>query len=242
MRYKASGARGGIIAVCLFMNSCALLRENSKYNFNDGVYKTNVFSQERVYVMHIDDDTLSVFPVKIYGDSTAVMTHTRVNYTATQVRFKDHKVSHTFYKPSFDADVITIPLKYRPWTENMPNQLATNFNGALFLGYRVDHYNITYRRTPLNNYKQHTKHLGYSAGLYAGVGSSLINPWVLTDPKANIEYEGVTLVSGLAATLAADKLTFGISLGYDHLLDKNHDYWIYEGKPNVGFLVGLDLN
>ena len=223
------------------MSSCVLMRESAKYNFNDGIYRTNVFSQDKVYVLHVDDETLSVFPVKQYGDSTAIQTDKRVNYTPMQKRFKDNKVSHTFYKPSLDIDLMTIPLKYRPAESGIPNQLVTNFNGAIFMGYRVDEYKLRYKRTPLNSYKQNTKHIGYSAGVYAGVGSALINPWVLTDPNANIEYDGVTLVSGIAANMASDRITFGIAFGFDHLLDRNHKYWIYQGKPNIGFTVGLDL-
>ena len=241
MLYKLLIKPTVIVAACLTMSGCAFLRDNAKYNFNDGIYRTNVFSHDRVYVMHVDEDTVSVFPVKEYGDSTAIQTQKRVNYTTMQRRLKDNKASHAFYKPSFDADLMTIPLKYRPAEKNIPNQLVTNYNGALFLGYRVDEYRLRYKRTPLNSYKQDVKHIGYSAGLYCGIGSSLVNPWVLTDPKADIEYDGLTLISGIAANMAADKITFGIAVGVDHLLDKNHKYWIYQGKPNIGFTVGLDL-
>lgn len=229
-----------VILICSF-SSCLVLKENAKYNFNDGEYSTKRFSSEKVYVLHVDEDTITVFPIQEFKDSTAIITSKRVNYTSMQRRFKDKKLQHNFYKPSFDFDVMTIPLKYRPAMGNIPNQLVTNFNGALFGGYRIDEYKLKYRRTPLNIYKQTSKHFGYSGGLFVGLGSALINPWVITDPHFDLEYEGVTLISGIAANVAMDKISFGIAFGFDHLLDKNAGDWIYQGKPSIGFTLGLDL-
>jgi hypothetical protein len=232
-----------ILAITLIysLSGCLVLRENAKYNFNDGEYSTGRFSKSKVYVMHVDEDTIAVFPIQEFKDSTAILTNQRVNYTSMQRRFKDKKLQHSFYKPSFDFDVMTIPLKYRPASGGVPNQLITNFNGALFGGYRIDEYKLRYRRTPLNIYKQTSKHFGYSGGLFAGLGSTLINPWVITDPHFDLEYEGVTLISGIAANIAMDKISFGVALGIDHLLDKNAGNWIYQGKPSIGFTLGLDL-
>lgn len=222
--------------------SCTVLQENSKYNFNDGIYKTKQFSHNKVYVLKIDDDTLAVFPVLQFKDSTAILTKQRVNYTSFQRKFKDNQVSHTFYRPSFDVDAMTIPFKYRPAAYSLPNQLTTNFNGALFGGYRIDAYKVNYARTPLNLYKQKVKHIGYSAGLFAGIGNTLVDEWTLKIPNVNIQYEGMTLITGIAANIAIEKLTVGISFGADFLLDKYHTEWIYEGKPCLGFIIGLDIN
>lgn len=230
-----------ILLITTAMSSCVVLKENSKYNFNDGVYATGRFSGNNVYVLRIDDDTISVFPVREYKDSTAIITAQRVNYTPVQRRFKDNKPVHTFYKPSWDFDLMTMPLKYRPASHGIPNQLVTTFNGAIFGGYRIDEYQLRYKRTPLNVYKQNIRHFGYSAGIYAGLGSALINPWVITEPSFNIEYEGVTVVSGIAFNIAVDKIAFGVAFGFDHLLDKNSAYWIYQGKPDFGVTLGLDL-
>lgn len=69
------------VACITLLDSCLVLRENAKYNFNDGVYTTKRFSNDKVYVLHVDEDTLAVFPVKEYPDSTAIITARRVNYT-----------------------------------------------------------------------------------------------------------------------------------------------------------------
>ena len=241
MSYTILKYFSGIFFITIAFSSCILLRENSKYEFNDGIYTTKQFSRNKVYVLHVDDDTIAVFPVLQFKDSTAIQVKKRVNYCSLQKKFKDNKVNHTFYKPSFDADIITIPLKFRPSVGEIPNQLITTFNGAFFGGYRIDEYKINYKRTPLNIYKQYTKHFGYSFGMFLGLGNSLINPWVLNDSSINFEYEGVALTTGVAASVASDKLTFGVSFGFDYLLDRYRQLWIYQGRPCIGFTLGLDL-
>jgi len=56
------------------------------------------------------------------------------------------------------------------------------------------------------------------------------------------EYDGFLLMNGVAGLVAVNKLTFGLGLGIDHLLDKNKKYWIYNHKPWLGLTVGLNLN
>ena len=231
-----------MIGFSVLTSGCMILQKSSKNAFNDGIYQTKRFSHARVYVLKVDDDTIAVFPIKQFKDSTAIITKDRVNYTSLQKKFKDGKVSHAFYKPSFDLDAMTITLKYRPTVNGFPNQLTTNFNGALYGGYRIDEYKIHYKRTPLNVYKQNVKHAGYSIGLYAGIGSTLIDASTLAEPNFTLQYEGVLLITGIAANMAYENLTFGISFGPDYLLDKYHDQWIYEGKPSVGFTLGLNIN
>ena len=231
-----------IILLTISLSSCYILHQGSKYGFNDGIYQTKIFTKNEVYVLAVTEDTIAVFPVLEFKDSTAVLTKQRVNYTSLQRKFKDNKVSHTFYKPSFDLDVMTVPVKYRFPIDGLPNQLTTNFNGALFGGYRIDAYKINYKRTPLNTYKQKVKHIGYSAGLYAGIGSTLVDATTLDDPGIYTTYEGVIFIAGICANMAVENLTVGISLGEDHLLDQNRNKWIYEGRPCIGFTLGLNIN
>jgi hypothetical protein len=231
-----------ILALCWPIVGCVILHENSKYNFNDGVYSTKQFSRNEVYVVHVDEDTIAVFPVLQFGDSSSIITSKRTTYATSQRKLKDKKATAVFYKKSFDLDLLTIPLKYRPYERGIPNQLHTNFNGALFGGYRIDEYKLQYKRNPLNIYKQKAKHSGYSAGLYLGIGSTVINQWVMKEPNFLTEYEGVTLTSGISINMAVNKLDFGLSIGVDHLMDKYSSLWIYQGRPCLGFTLGLDIN
>jgi hypothetical protein len=244
--YKMIFKIPGIVAIALLsavsFTGCTILRQSSKYNFNDGEYQTRRFARDKVYVLRVAEDTIAVFPVKEFPDSTAILTNKRTNYTSQQKKLKDNKASHVFYRPSFDIDLMTIPIKYRPALNGFPNQLNNNFSGAFYGGYRIDAYHLNYKRTPLNVYKQNVHHIGYSAGLYAGIGNTLIDGSTLANPAFPVQYEGVLLLTGIAANMAAENLTFGISLGTDHLMDKYHEQWIYENRPCIGFTLGLNLN
>lgn len=233
-----------VMVLCM-LTGCASLYNTSKYEFSDGMYYTSIFSKKKskVYVYKVDEDTLAVYPVLEFKDSTAILLKKKTTYTSLQKKFKDGQTTHTFYKPSFDLDVMAMPLLYRPAVSGIPNQLTSNFNGAIYGGYRADAYKVEYTRTPFNNYEQDVKHYGVSSGLFLGLGSTVINQYVLKDVSiGNLEYQGVTLTSGIGTTMALENLNFGISIGLGFLLDKYHPYWIYEGNPFIGFTLGLNIN
>lgn len=56
------------------------------------------------------------------------------------------------------------------------------------------------------------------------------------------EYDGLILQKGIAGIVAINKLTIGVSVGFDDLLDRNNKNWIYENKPWFGLMLGLNLN
>lgn len=235
-----------LLIVLSFLSSCSSLYNTSKYEFKDGEYYTSIFSKKKskVYVQKVDEDTIVVYPVLEFKDSTAVQLKQKTTYTSLQKKFKDGKTTHTFYKPSFDMDVMTIPLLYRPAVPGgVPNQLITNFNGAFFAGYRTDAYKVEYTRTPFNNYKQDVKHYGISGGVFLGLGSTTVDQYVLKNVYVgNLEYEGMTVTTGIGATVAVENLNFGVSVGLGFLQDKYHTDWVYEGKAFIGLTLGLNLN
>lgn len=148
---------------------------------------------------------------------------------------------YTFYKPSFDIDVLTIPFKYRPGTAGIPQQLNTSFQGALYIGGRRDVFRIKYKQTPLGNYRKRFNHLGYSVGVFSGLGSALINESV-TAGIVTYEYDGLLLLNGVAGIVGVNNFTLGLAVGTDFLMDRNRREWIYQHKPWVGLVFGLNLN
>ncbi len=109
------------------------------------------------------------------------------------------------------------------------------------MGYRTDTYVLHYKDSPLGISKRNITHFGFSFGGYMGMGGTAMNPWVTNDQIA-LEYDGVVWTKGLAGIIALNNFTTGLALGWDHLLDKNKKYWIYQGKPWIGFVFGLNLN
>ena len=68
-----------------------------------------------------------------------------------------------------------------------------------------------------------------------------MNPWV-TNNRIAIEYDGVVWTKGVTGIIGLNNFTTGLAVGWDHLLDRNMAYWIYQGKPWIGFVFGLNLN
>jgi len=231
-----------VVLLC-FLGSCATFKDSAKYKFNDGIYYTHFPAGDKVYVSVINDDSIEVCPASGTKECIVLDVAKKTYYTSSgfSKKFNGKELTRRFYKPSLDVDVLTIPFKYRPYTVGFPNQFSASFNGALYGGYRTDLYKITYKRTPLNTYKQHIDHFAFGTGIVLGLGSTPVNEWN-TRPPIKIEYEGVDLITGLALITAYQNLNFGLVFGIDHLLDQNRKYWIYEGKFSLGFSVGLNLN
>lgn len=230
---------GVLLAV---LESCGALKQSSKYGFNEGYYKSRLEHKtvKKVYVIP-GDDSIKIYTAKTLRQSFVDTTKSlRIAFPA-QDRPTNFK-SYTFRRNTFDVDVLSILLKYRPRVDAVPNQLNTSIlNGALYLGYRTDLYHLRYKRTPFNIYKRGITHYGFSVGVFSGIGATAINETV-TRGALSIQYDGFVNPSGLALIIGLDKLSFGLMAGEDRLLDKNHRLWIYHKKPWVGLSVGLNLN
>jgi hypothetical protein len=47
---------------------------------------------------------------------------------------------------------------------------------------------------------------------------------------------------GIAGFFESSMASFGVAAGFDHLLNRDREIWIYNKKPWVGFVVGVALN
>ncbi len=65
---------------------------------------------------------------------------------------------------------------------------------------------------------------------------------LLTKNGILTEYDGLIFQKGISGIIAVNKLTVGLSLGSDNLLDHNKKKWIYENKLWYGLMLGLNLN
>lgn len=229
----------GIIVTEILFTSCSVLKESPRNTFSNGMYK--IFSSRerpvKAYV-EVNEDFIKAYPViKTVGPDS--LSSYLINYPPERKNMDYQK--YRFVNTSFDVDILTIPGKFRPATAGFPQQLNANFNGAIYIGYRVDNYHINYKRTDIGSYKKNITHLGYSLGFFNGVGASAINPWVTNDAITS-EYDGFIYGSGVAGIVGINNLTFGVAVGADHLLDKNRKYWLYQTKPWIGLVLGLNLN
>ncbi len=226
----------------LLLQSCQTIKQSSKYGFNEGFYKSRLYHKKlkSLYVIP-EEDSIKVYTAKSLGKAM-VDTSQSLKIAFSSVQKPGSFNNYVFRQNTLDIDVLSILCKYRPSVKSFPPQFNTSIlNGAFYVGYRTDYYHISYQKSPVNIFKRSITHYGLSFGLFSGIGASRIDSYV-TQNAITIEYDGLVNTSGIAAIFAIDKLSFGLNTGFDRLLDKNHKYWINNGKPWIGLSIGLNLN
>lgn len=222
------------------LTSCMVMHSTAKTELADGFYQLKSKEGSRKVFVDVDDAILSVYPIKentkpLEVDTTgSVLTY----YPKLDERSKTKiKLSQN----SFDMDFMTIPVKYRFAVAEMHPQLNANVNGAVYLGLRQDAYSLSYHINPVADNLRKITHFSYSVGFFTGFGNTAMSPTV-TGNAIEQEYDGVVWSRGIAAIVGVNKITIGVALGVDMLLDKNRSSWIYENKPWLGIALGLNLN
>lgn len=219
-----------LISQILLLTACATLQNKAKYELADGKYKLKIANKKIDCYVENNDDSLV-----IYNLASKIST-SLPEKIAIDMPIKQHLI-----KSSLDIDVLTALVKLRPpITNSLPAQLNTNFNGNIYLGHRTDIYQIHYQKNPLGIHQRQINHFGFSGGIFAGLANTAINGST-TNNVVSAEYDGIILQKGFAGIIAVNKLTIGLSLGFDTILEKKNG-WIYQNKPWVGLMLGLNLN
>jgi hypothetical protein len=207
------------------LSACVGLRNAPKYELGDDVYE---YRQT--------DTKYQKAWVYVNEDSIRILSYENPDLTMPRRQNTDQ----FFLKRSFDVDVMTVGFKYRPATLNLPRQLTTDFNGNVYLGYRLDRFRVKNRKTPFGT--KHTfSHRGITAGVFGGIGSTSVTPWT-TNNLSMDEYNGFILSRGVALMIGFNNYTVGLGVGWDYLTDRDKTIWVYQNKPWYGLTVGLNLN
>lgn len=220
--------------------SCSAIRPTPKTALVDGIYLQKKDNQKRKVYVDVEYNALRIYATQSVGNQLMVDSISTSDFYTEQIK-EEIKEKILLSKQSFDIDLLTIPLKYRFANMGVPPQLNTNINGAVFLGYRIDKYVVSYQPDFLQRSLRNITHYGFSFGVFNGLGNTDLTA-TNTYNSINQEYEGMVWNKGVAGILAVNNFTIGISLGVDNLLDKNKKVWIYESKPWVGIAFGLNLN
>ncbi len=228
------------MTACLLLSSCSVLQKTSKKEFSDGFYVQHIDNKKQKVYIDIVNDTIRIHPTKILDHKRIVDTAAAV--CSFQKEMKSIcKQTTSFNKASFDIDFFTIPLKFRPTQSNVPAQLNTTLNAAVYLGFRTDKYVLNYSVNPLRKSERNINHFGFSIGTFTGLGNTFMSP-TNTNNILQQEYDGIVWSKGAAGIFALNNFTVGLACGFDNLLDKNSKIWLYESKPWVGLAFGLNLN
>jgi hypothetical protein len=172
--------------------------------------------------VHVSEDSIHV--VDNAGEPISIIKNTDIH----------------FIKRSFDVDLLAVPFKFRPSASGFPQQLNSNVNGNVMLGYRIDRFNEHFTRTPAG-VKKSIRHRGFAAGVFGGFGATFVSPWT-TASQITDEYDGVVVTRGVTVLAGINSLTVGLGVGWDYLTDRNKNIWIYQNKPWLGLTIGLNLN
>ncbi len=206
------------------ITSCASVTDSPKYQLANGYYEFRQRpSPYRKAFVEVLDDSVRIHPVNGGGPFGVLPSE-----------------DEYFRQKSFDVDVITVLFRYRPATKTLPAQLNTNFNGNLYLGYRVDQFQIDFQQTPAG-IKKVNRHQAFSVGGFAGFGSTFVSPWT-TNNQITDEYDGIVLTHGFAGMIGVNALTVGVAVGWDYLTGRDKHVWIYQAKPWLGLTLGLNIN
>ena len=227
----------GVFLLAVF--SCAPVHKIARHDFDSGIYtlKTEDSVTQQVYTK-VSGDSLTVYPLTPSG-LTKTPDVTRFSATGiSDVSAGNYFFKSRFTRNSIDVDLTTILLKYRPEQMEVPNQLSSNINAALYIGLRKDFFKMMSYKTPLKEEYSFLRQTAFDAGLFAGIGITPVNPTV-TSGTVNIEYDGIVFQKGIAGYITFDNMSIGITLGFDTLLDKNKGAWLFNEKPYLGIAIGI---
>jgi len=225
-----------LIFSCIqFLPSCSTIDKASVHGFNSGYYAMDRGKAGNNVYVDVTDEKIDVYGLNDKNpEKEASLSVSMTSPDSMLVQ------PLKFRKQGLDIDITTVLLKYRPALSGAPAQLNTDLNLSIYAGWRFDRYRISSRKDPLGRVRHRVSDFGYDIGLFAGPGSTPINPFT-TGNRTDNEYAGMIIQTGIAGFIESNMASFGLGIGFDHLLNRDRDIWIYNKKPWIGFIVGIAL-
>lgn len=220
----------------LLLTGCGTLEQAARHGFESGRYRQRLPSGSADVYLLVMPDSAILYPLQSRKPLQAD--------TARGLPFYHNRsvgaTPPTLVKRSLDVDLSAALLKYRFAQPSIPNQLNSQLNINLYAGFRRDYFSFSDHTTPTFSKERRMKHFQFDAGVFAGFGITPVNPSV-TNGATTLEYDGIVFQKGFAAFVGIHRLTAGLCLGWDNLLDENRAIWLYQQKPWIGFMIGINL-
>jgi hypothetical protein len=225
------------VIVLLPSGGCSFFEKSSRHGFESGFYdyKTATGEKRKIF-LDIGNDRITGHQINNHTVDPSPNLEISLEPADS---LDDHP--EIFGKQSIDIDISTILFKYRPGIQDLPAQLSTDFNTAMFVGWRRDYYFLKSYPHPFRHDHYEPVARGFDIGIFAGPGTTTVNPFNTKEKVIN-EYNGMILQYGIAGFIESNVASFGISAGYDYLLSPDRKFWIYHRQPWIGFIVGIALN
>ncbi len=221
-------------------SSCRTLEQAAAHGFSTGTYRLHTRGTEEQVYVEVEDGLIRAYPLTAkltsYGQPAQPLLSCSLLPSDSACHYPFH-----FSKTSLDIDLTSVLLKYRAAAGGLPGQATTDFNAAIYVGPRFDRYEIRSHTDPLGKCRYRVYSRGFDAGLLAGMGTTPVNPFT-TRNQVSAEYNALIIQVGAAAFAETSFASFGLAAGIDYLTGRDRRYWIYQGKPWVGLVVGIALN
>jgi hypothetical protein len=226
-----------LLVMVLIFSSCSVVEKASLHGFESDYYTLKQANQkpEKVYVL-VEEGQAEVYRQTNKKPEKEPF----MQIPLKRNEGPDFPVAR-FRKQSPDIDITSVLFKYRPSVCGQAPQLSTDFNLALYAGWRLDFYRLQSEKDPLGHHNTKIRGRGFDFGFFAGPGTTLVSPFTTLNRRAD-EYNGMIMQGGFAGFFELNMASFGIALGYDYLLNSDRKIWIYQNKPWLGFVVGIALN
>lgn len=223
----------------LLASGCAPFDKIYSHEFASGYYKlkNSEKNAETVFV-DLEDDSLIVYPVSSAGRRKTPDIHNSRGATLESIRPGDFLYNNTFVRTSADVDLSTVLIKYRPPAGDVPLQIGAHVNGVGYIGFRKDYFRLKSSVSELNEFSTRVRHIGFDAGIFAGLGITPVNPTVTLNRTIQ-EYEGMVFQKGVSIFATYESLSVGLALGFDNLIGQDRKIWIYNQKPWLGLVLGI---
>jgi hypothetical protein len=225
--------------VLLLSAGCVSLGKLTRHDFDSGFYKLKVqgAASSRVYA-EVAEDSIIVYPVTSDGKKEFPNTSSSMSTRVSRIKRDNYFYKSSFTNNSVDIDLTSIIFKSRHSRDDVPNQFSADLDVAVYAGFRKDFYNIVSPVHPFHEEKSFIRKIGFDLGVFAGIGSSPVNPTV-TNNKVSQEYDAMIFQKGFAGFISINKISVGLAVGFDNLLDKSKSLWIYNQKPYLGLIISV---
>jgi hypothetical protein len=227
------------VCMCVLLSGCTSLGKLARHDFDSGYYKLKVHGTKpvRVYA-EVADDSVIVYPLSIVGNKEVPNTSSSIGTRISRIKPDNYLYHSCFTNNSLDIDLTSILFKSRHSMDDVPNQFSADLDIAIYMGIRKDFYKIVSPVKQIHEEKSYIRQIGFDFGVFAGIGSSPVNPTV-TNNKINQEYDAMIFQKGFAGFISINKMSFGLAVGFDNLLDKSKSSWIYNQKPYLGLIISV---
>jgi hypothetical protein len=227
---------GALILLCV---SCVSAGKITRHDFDSGFYKlkNQGAKSARVYA-NVTEDSIILYSVVTAGKKESPDTSSGIAMKLRKTKTDKYLYKSCFSNNSIDIDLTSILFKYRQPKDDVPAEFSADLNFAVFLGFHKDFYKMTSSANKLHGEISIIRQIGYDLGIFAGIGTSPVNP-TNTNNIINQQYDAMIFQKGFAGFISYGKMSLGLALGFDNLMDKNKPSWVFDQKPYLGLVIGI---